>query len=207
MSRVANAVRRSLSRILPYRPMIGGRERLDAEYAAGDWDYLRALSELSRFSVIAGYCHHLKPGGALLELGCGEGLLTDRLDKSKYSRYLGVDIAPAAIARAHARKDAVTDFVAADAEQFTAPSSFDVIMFNECLEYFQDPLALVRRYDVMLTPGGVFIASIFDGLDTARSVKIWRMLRSHYDELAVTRMRNEQGYAWSIKVLRPSPRG
>ncbi len=206
MKRAINVLRRALTRVLPYQPMTGGREVLDAEYAAGDWDYLRALSELSRFSVIAGYCHHVKPGGALLELGCGEGLLTDRLDKAKYLRYLGVDIAPAAIARAATRRDAKTDFVTADAQQFVAPGAFDVVMFNECLEYFGDPLALVQRYEAALATDGVFIASIFDGLDTARSVKIWRMLRSRYDEVAATRLRNEQGYAWSIKVLRRSAR-
>lgn len=207
MTRAIAALQRGLSLLLPYQPMAGGRAALDAEYDAGDWDYLRALSELSRFSVIAGFCQQLKPGGALLEIGCGEGLLADRLDRTKYSRFLGVDISTVAIARAAARQDAKTSFVAADAATFTPPGRFDVIMFNECLEYFDDPLTLVRRYEASLEPGGVFIASIFDGIETARSVKIWRMLATRYDVLAATGLKNEQGFAWTIKVLRPSAHG
>jgi 2-polyprenyl-3-methyl-5-hydroxy-6-metoxy-1,4-benzoquinol methylase len=202
----ANAVRRSVTRVLPYRPMAGGRELLDAQYAAGDWDYLRDLSELSRFSVIAGYCHHIKPGGSILEVGCGEGLLTDRLDKAKYSRYVGVDISTRAIAAAAQRQDAATAFVAGDAMHLEVPGRFDVVVFNECLEYFADPRDLLRKYEASLEPNGVYIASIFDGIDTARSRKIWRMFRARYDDIAETRVRNQQGYAWSIRVLRPSGR-
>lgn len=206
MNRAVAAVRRAWSRVRPYEPMRGGRATLDAEYAAGNWDYLRALSELSRFSVIAGYCQQLKPGGSILEVGCGEGLLTDRLDKSKYSRYVGVDISTVAIERAAARQDAATTFAAADAQTFVPSATFDLILFNECLEYFDDPAGLVRRYEASLAPGGLYIASIFDGIDTARSVKIWRMLAARYDDLALTRLKNEEGFCWSIKVLRASAR-
>ena len=201
-----NTARRWLTRVLPYRPMRGGRAVLDAQYAAGDWDYLRDASELSRFSVVAGYCHHLKRGGSILEIGCGEGVLADSLDKGKYTRYLGVDVSAEAVTRAARRQDAKTTFVAEDAMQLQVDTPFDVVVFNECLEYFADPRELVRKYEASLEPGGLFIASIFDGIDTARSVKIWRMLRGRYDEIAATRLKNEQGYAWSIKVLRPSAR-
>jgi len=41
----------------------------EAQYASGRWDYLAQLSELARFSVLAGYICHLKPGGAVLDTG------------------------------------------------------------------------------------------------------------------------------------------
>ena len=69
----------------------------EAQYAAGRWDYLGELSELARFSVLAGYICHLKPGGAVLDTGCGQGVLLRRLPVSSYSRYVGIDISGSAI--------------------------------------------------------------------------------------------------------------
>lgn len=205
MQLVRNRYRRWLSVVLPYRPLEGRKETLDAEYAAGGWEYLRGSEELSRFSVVVGYCHHFKPGGSVLEVGCGEGILQERLDSSKYSKYLGVDLSSEAIKRASERQDEKISFVAADATIFVPAGKFDVIIFNECLEYFQDPLAVVRRYDAFLNKSGVHIASIFEGVETMQSRRIWRALERAYIVKSQTRVSNERGYSWLIKVL--SPRG
>lgn len=205
-SRPARAARRWLSLILPYRKMTGGRERLDAEYARGSWDYLRSLGELGRFSVLAGYCHYLKPGGRILEIGCGEGILQERLDPARYSRYVGVDVSAEAIGRAQAREpgsDGRTAFVCADAAAWEPGETFDLIAFNECLEYFDDPLGLVRRYEPALAPDGAFLVSMFAGLDTTRTRRIWRWLEEAYPVEDVTRVTNRAGLTWVLKVLRP----
>ncbi|MFN0178288.1 MAG: class I SAM-dependent methyltransferase [Gemmatimonadales bacterium] len=203
-TRLVNALRRGLSWLLPYRPMAGGDERLDREYRDGVWDYLRDLGELSRFSVIVGYCHHLKPQGEILEIGCGEGLLHSRLDQARFARYLGTDISAAAIHRATQRVDGKSGFVVADAVTFSPQGTFDVIVFNECLEYFSDPAGLVRRYRAFLKPDGVYIVSMFVGLDTARTERIWRMLAPGYRVTSLTRVTNDEGFAWVIKVLTPT---
>src|SRR3954454_119623 len=72
----------------------------DAEYAAGRWAYLGELPELARFSVLAGYLRHFKPGGAILDVGCGEGALAKRLSAGDFRRYVGVDLSAAAIEKA-----------------------------------------------------------------------------------------------------------
>jgi len=183
--------------------MDGRKQTLDAEYAAGSWEYLRGSEELSRFSVVVGYCHYFKPSGTVLEVGCGEGILQERLDHSKYSRYAGIDISSEAIRRASEKGDHKTCFVAADAATFIPSANFDVIIFNECLEYFQDPLALVHRYDPFLNAGGIYIVSIFEGVDTAQSKRIWRALGRTYQIRSQTRVSNQSGYSWIIKVLTP----
>ena len=202
-TRPARAARRWLSRVLPYRTMEGGRERLDAQYARGSWDYLRSLDEFARFSVLAGYCHYLKPGGRILEIGCGEGILQERLDPARYARYVGVDISEEAIRRALARSNGRTAFVCADAAAWEPGEAFDLIAFNECLEYFDDPVGLVRRYEPSLAPDGAFLVSMFAGLDTTRTRRIWRWLEEVYEVADATRVTNRKGLTWVLEVLRP----
>lgn len=196
-----NQYRRWLSAVLPYRPMDGRKEVLDGEYAAGGWDYLRGSEELSRFSVVVGYCHHFKPNAALLEVGCGEGILQERLDCSKYSRYVGIDISSEAISRAQGRQNQQVAFIAVDAAAFVPSEKFDLVIFNECLEYFRDPLGLVRRYDGFLNTDGLYVVSIFEGVETVQSRRIWKRLASAYRILSETRVTNGRGYSWMIKVL------
>lgn len=206
-SRPLRAVRRWMSRVLPYCEMPGGRERLDQQYARGSWDYLWGRDELARFSVLVGYCHFLKPGGRLLEIGCGEGILRTRLDPARTARYVGVDISAEAIRRAAARHDGSggprTSFVCADAASWEPGEAFDLVLFNECLEYFEDPLALVRRYEPFLAPDGAFVVSMFAGLDTVRTRRIWRRLEGAYEVVDATRVTNRADYTWVLEVLRP----
>lgn len=195
------ALRRGLSLVLPYRRMRGGREKMDSDYTHGKWDYLRGIEELGRFSILVGYCHFLKPGGRILEIGCGEGILPERLDPARYARYVGIDVSAEAIQRA--RSDGKTAFVCAEAATWEPGEAFDLIVFNECLEYFDDPLALVRRYEPGLAPGGAFLVSMFAGIETARTQRIWKWLESVYAVEDATRVTNRAGLTWVLKVLRP----
>lgn len=202
--RAANLGKRWVSAILPYRPMEGSRDVLEAEYANGAWDYLKGTNELPRFSVVAGYCHYFKPGGAILEIGCGEGILQERLCLSKYSRYLGVDISEEAIRRCANKCGEKAFFVRADACTFSPAESFDIIVFNECLEYFKDPLWITRRYQRFLKKNGMYIISMFIGIDTLRTKHIWRMLAAAYRSEAETRVTTRAEYSWIVKVLIPA---
>ena len=198
-----NFSKRWLSEILPYRSMAGGSKLLQVEYSSGEWDYLRGLDELARFSVVVGYCHHFKEAGTILEIGCGEGVFQERLCPSKYSRYVGVDIAPEAIRRASCKQDEKTFFVCEDASIYSPDERFDVIVFNECLEYFDDPLSIVRRYERFLEKNGVYIISMFVGIDTVRTKRIWKMLESAYASEVETQVSNKSRWSWVIKVFIP----
>lgn len=197
--------RRWLSAIRPSDTLAGGIEVLDAEYAAGVWDYLRGIDELPRFSIVAGYCRHFSPGGSILEIGCGEGILRERLNSSDYSRYVGIDISAEAIRRASPKQDSKTVFISHDASDFSSSEHFDIIVFNESLEYFADPLALVQRYEQFLQPGGRFIVSMFIGRHTVRTDRIWKRLATVYPTRAEAQVWTKPGLSWRIKVY--SPRG
>jgi SAM-dependent methyltransferase len=176
--------------------------RWDEQYRSGRWDFLAGSDELARFGVLVAYLQRLAPGGAVLDVGCGEGVLAELLRPLGYRRFVGVDVAAAAIERAARRADERTTFVAADAERWEPPGRFDAVVLNECVYYFEAPLATVERLARHLAPGGVMLVSAFA---TLRSRAVLRALRRAFavrDEVEVAHRKGR----WTILVLDP-PRG
>ena len=173
----------------------------EQQYGSGHWDFLRSLGERARFSVLAGYLHELKPQGALLDVGCGEGLLYERL-LSQPSVYLGLDISAAAIEKA--RTIGAGPFLCADAEQFVASDTYDVIVFNECLYYFYDPVGTVGRYASALRPDGIMIVSTF--LQSRRGRAILRALKRKHTVMDETSIAHG-ARSWTCSVFTPGARG
>jgi SAM-dependent methyltransferase len=169
------------------------------QYVAGQWDYMRELDELGRYSMLAGYFRFLKPGGSLLDIGCGEGILQARLGPASYSRYLGVDVSSEAIRRALHRADEKTSFVCADAAHFCPDEHFDVVVFNESLYYFGDPVGVFKRYLQWLNDDGIVLVSTFS---SPRSLAVRRAIRKAFplvDEVRVIHGRR----LWICDVMKP----
>ncbi len=161
-------------------------ERWEEKYRAGSWEFIRQLHEVPRYATIAAFAHRLRPQGAILDIGCGEGLLQEHLQALGYSNYVGIDLAEAAISQARQRADARTAFAVADAENYTSEDRFDIIVFNECVHYFHQPAEVVARYEGLLAPEGLFIISVFR---TPRGDAIARTLLRRYrliEETAIT---------------------
>ncbi len=174
----------------------------EAQYAAGRWDFLAELSELARFSILAGYICHLKPGGTVLDTGCGQGVLLRRLPSSCYSKYVGIDVSGSAISVAQQHGNERSTFFAADCEEYSPAELFDVIVFNEVLCCLRDPLDTVERYVRSLNPGGLLLVSL---CTAARgSSTILRRLKRAYatvDEVRV--VHSGRQVSWVCTVLRP----
>jgi 2-polyprenyl-3-methyl-5-hydroxy-6-metoxy-1,4-benzoquinol methylase len=177
----------------------------EAQYAAGRWDFLAELSELARFSILAGYICHLKPGGTVLDTGCGQGVLLRRLPRSCYSRYVGIDVSGSAISVAQEQGIERSTFLAADCEEYSPAEHFDVIVFNEVLCCLRDPLRTVERYARSLNPGGILLVSL---CTAARgSATIQRRLKRAYatvDEVRV--VHSGRKVSWVCTALRPGAR-
>src|SRR5215469_11641396 len=150
----------------------------EAQYAAGRWDFLAELSELARFSVLAGYICHLKPGGAVLDTGCGQGVLLQRLPGSCYSRYVGIDVSGSAISVAQEHANERSTFFAVDCEEYSPAEQFDVIVFNEVLCCLRDPLHTVERYTHSLKRGGLLLVSLCTAARGSATV-LWRLKRAY----------------------------
>jgi 2-polyprenyl-3-methyl-5-hydroxy-6-metoxy-1,4-benzoquinol methylase len=180
------------------------KPRWDLEYRTDKWRYMHGLEELSRYSVVIGYARYFHPEGSLLDLGSGEGILQQRLGRSNYSRYVGVDVSQAAIDVARSREDGRTRFLCSDVATFVPDEQFDVIVFNEVLYYFSDPVLVLRHYEQFLKPDGIFIVSMFADEQTFKN---WATLESAYEFLDETRAGNaKSGCSWSCRVARPSAR-
>jgi len=174
----------------------------EAQYAAGRWNFLAELSELARFSVLAGYICHLKPGGTVLDTGCGQGVLLRRLPMSCYSRYVGIDVSGSAISVAQEHGNERSTFLAADCEQYSPAGHFDVIVFNEVLCCLRDPLRTVDRYARSLNPDGLLLVSLCTAARS--SATILRRLKRAYatiDEVRV--VHGGRKVSWVCAALRP----
>jgi SAM-dependent methyltransferase len=172
----------------------------ESQYRDGRWVYLNGLQQMTRYSVIAGYLQALKKGGFMLDVGCGEGILLDRLGAPNYEQFVGIDWSHVAIEQAQRKQHPRSVFVQADAQHFVPEDTFDAIIFNEVLYYFDEPLAVAQRYHAWLRPGGLFITSLFASSDRSRA--IGRLLKQAYDcvdEVEIT----GHGRSWIIDVLAP----
>ncbi len=193
-----------VSNLLPYRYSRVTEERWESEYSSGHWDYLRSLQQTARYHVIAGYCDHFARGGAILDVGCGDGYLQEVLASAGYASYLGIDLSAEAIGNAKSRQDEKTSFRQADVDSLQPDERFDSIVFNESLYYFKKPIPVLKQYASFLTEDGVFIISMH-GLRSWNR-RLWKMVEAVYPPVDEVTVSHGSGKCWTIKVFAPSGR-
>lgn len=177
----------------------GDQKTADRLYAAGGWDVLRGLREAPRYSLIAGYCAQLG-ARAVLDVGCGEGLLAERLQRPPLETYVGVEISPLAVEIAAAKGLAFAHFEVGEAQTWRPEGRFDAIVFNEMLYYLEAPDAVVARLAGSLNPGGAVIVSIHR---RRRYQWVWRALQRGFTVADAVHVRHASGVAWDVRLLRP----
>jgi 2-polyprenyl-3-methyl-5-hydroxy-6-metoxy-1,4-benzoquinol methylase len=133
----------------------------DWEYSHGVWDFLHNESEVPRLETLSKMITG-KPVKTILEIGSGEGLLGKYLPKSAYNHFLGIDISKEAIEKAKVYQSAKMIYLPANMETYKATESFDLVIFNECLYYANNPIKLFNRYLQFVRPSGFIITSIAD---------------------------------------------
>ena len=151
--------------MLPHRPERWSTGDWAAAYGGGQLAYYAALDELARYSVIIGYISwvgSMRAGRApaILDVGCGTGLLRERLGDSAFSSYVGVDVSETAVAGARAARYDRSRFVVGDAADLDL-GRFDVVVLNEVLYYAPDPAVLLRRVAGALEPDGLLVTSMW----------------------------------------------
>jgi 2-polyprenyl-3-methyl-5-hydroxy-6-metoxy-1,4-benzoquinol methylase len=185
---------------LPFRNDRVSRDEWEKQYSNKEWDHLERIDELARYSVIAGYAAYFRKPDSILDIGCGKGILHGKLLPLGFSRYVGIDLSKEAIRSASACNAINTSFLCEDASHYKTDERFDVIIFNECLYYFSDPLELLKRYEQFLREDGLMIASMHDR-DKTRA--LWAAISRRYDLLDSTSVTNRNKTSWVIACWKP----
>jgi trans-aconitate methyltransferase len=95
-----------------------------------------------------------KPGERILDLGCGDGALTEKL-VSVGAIVVGVDGSQDMVRAARERG---IDARVMDAYELNFNREFDAVFSNAALHWMLDPDAVIRRVKAALRPGGRFVA-------------------------------------------------
>ena len=176
------------------------RARWNHQYARGQWEGLKDENELERQDLIKDYfLKNQKEGGSMLEFGCGFGVLPDVIFKKQhYSHYVGVDVSDFIIEKIQTLADDRHVFEVGDMENYHFKQKYDVICFNECINYSKNiPKLLDDCFKNGLKPNGIFIISVHE---FKRSPEIWRDIHA-YLEVLESRNVVKPNHLWQVEVL------
>jgi len=141
----------------------------DFQWSTNQWTYLeKATVEVSRTAIIgAVLIQKYAPSGAVLDVGCGTGVLSDFLNPEQKKRYIGIDFSKEAIAMATKQRNLT--FVHVKAEEYEPlRNDFACIAFNEVL-YYVDFEKTLQKYSKYLLKNGIIIISKYH--DSTRNGK------------------------------------
>ena len=119
----------------------------------------------------------LHPGEKVMEVGCSNGALTQRI-QALGCRVVGIENRPTAAEEARPFCERV---IVGDIERLELGSDlgpFDVILLIDVLEHLIDPTAILRRLAPLLTPGGRFIVAL---PNIAHWSIRWQILRGQFN--------------------------
>lgn len=175
--------------------------RWDKQYQAGIWEGLKDALEMERQQVCRSLMNQHKPQGSILEVGCGEGIfIKDVIKKDEYSRYVGLDVSPFIIEKVtRALADDKTIFKQEDMDNFQLKERFDIIFFNESLNYaknISDTLLYCQKF--LSKPDAIFIISLHQH---KHSHSHWAEIHKNLKPFDSKNVQNERA-EWRIEALK-----
>ena len=95
------------------------------------------------------------PGGSVLDVACGTGVLIPYYLSHGAASVTGIDISPAMaeIASKKFARDNV-NIVCGDVEEYSPEERFDCVVVYNAFPHFQDPERLLRKLSGLAAPGG-----------------------------------------------------
>jgi trans-aconitate methyltransferase len=108
-----------------------------------------------------------KPGEAILDLGCGDGALTERIAATG-AVVTGADASPSMVAAARARGLNVYEV---DAAALPFKGELDAVFSNAALHWMRDAEAVLAGVHCALKPGGRFVAEM-GGLGNVAAIRV-----------------------------------
>jgi 2-polyprenyl-3-methyl-5-hydroxy-6-metoxy-1,4-benzoquinol methylase len=170
----------------------------NSEYSSGKWDVLKSADELERFEAVLNMVkkYSTKPS-SILDIGCGEGLLREKLSPDEFSFYYGIDISSVAINRARDHYNFKSEYEIQSMENFKTDVLFDFIIFNESLYYSVNPVFQFARYAKYLSTDGLVIISLFE---TNSNMKLLTLIDHLFMPIDKVITNNKRG-KWHCQVF------
>jgi trans-aconitate methyltransferase len=109
----------------------------------------------------------VKPGERILDLGCGTGHLTKKIQEEG-ADVVGIDASPEMIAKAKENYPGLV-FSVANGADFSVDEPFDAVFTNATLHWIQDADGVIRSVYYALKPGGRFVGE-FGGKGNTRLI-------------------------------------
>lgn len=101
---------------------------------------------------------HLKGNESILDLGCGDGVLTEQLSfLVPNGRVLGIDASAGMIQTAKKLSRENLEFLQMDIQDMRYANEFDVIFSNAALHWLRDHASLLRNAYCALKPNGILL--------------------------------------------------
>ena len=124
-----------------------------------------------------------KPGELILDLGCGDGALTEKI-KAAGSVVIGVD---SSLAQLQASRKRALNVLSMDGQHLGFKKIFDTVFSNAALHWMKLPALVVEGVANSLKPGGRFVGE-FGGkgnVETIRAVLHAGLRKRHIDPWSV----------------------
>jgi SAM-dependent methyltransferase len=109
----------------------------------------------------------------VLEVGCGDGLLLDLLERRGFGDRLGID--PGRAASSGGRPDVVGGYFPDDLDAVAPGRRYDLVVARHVLEHIETPVAFMAQLAERLAPGGELWIEVPD-LDATLERELWSNL-------------------------------
>lgn len=98
---------------------------------------------------------HPMPSPRVLDLGCGNGLLTKIAHDTLHASYsLGIDTSSEMLEKAYSRQTSELLFKEQDLQNFTSAEPYHIVISNSAIQWVPNHKEILKRLTHLLTPGG-----------------------------------------------------